>query len=522
MTTPLDDLAPASARSGSEPRADMQDAAPAPACLLVIFGGTGDLTRRLLVPALLNLKRGGLLPDDFAVVGVGRTRLGDAAYRQALGEAVQKLAGVPARSPEWDWLAARLHHLNGDFADTDTYARLEQAIAERAIGADGARNVLFYLATPPQAFEPVILGLARAGLMRQDRGWRRVVIEKPFGTDLPSAVALNRSILSVLAEDQIFRIDHYLGKETVQNIMVLRFSNGIFEPLWNRDHIDHVQISVAETVGVEGRGASYDRIGALRDMVPNHLFQLLSLTAMEVPTSFAADAVRSERVKVLEAVRGLTAGECLANVVRAQYAAGHLDFQPVPGYREEPDVAPGSTTETFVAMKLMIDTWRWAGVPFYLRTGKRLARRSSQIAIQFKRAPLSLFRDLPEGDGLVRNFLVLQLQPDEGISLRFGAKLPGQRMRIAETEMSFRYGDRFAVPPGTGYETLIYDAMTGDATLFQRADFIDAAWRILQPVLDAWRARPAEGLERYPAGSWGPEAAERLLGCDARRWCPMC
>ncbi|MBX6323201.1 MAG: glucose-6-phosphate dehydrogenase [Rhodospirillaceae bacterium] len=517
MTTPLDRSSPAS-RAEAQPRAET--AIPAPPCLLVIFGGTGDLTRRLLMPALLNLRRAGLLSGDFAVLGLGRTRLGDEEYRRVTAEAVQKLAGVGAASAEWAWLAERLHHLAGDFNDPASYRSLAQAIARH--GPDGGRNVLFYLATPPEAFEPAIRGLAAAGLMRQDKGWRRVVVEKPFGTDVASAVALNRSILSVLGEDQVYRIDHYLGKETVQNIMVLRFSNGIFEPLWNRDHIDHVQISVAETVGVERRGAFYDRVGALRDMVPNHLFQLLSLTAMEVPVSFDADAVRSERVKVLEAVRDFGEADCLANVVRAQYEAGHLDFQPVPGYRDEPDVAPDSTTETFVALKLMIDNWRWAGVPFYLRTGKRLARRSSQIAIQFKRAPLSLFRDLPQGETMVRNFLVLQLQPDEGISLRFGIKVPGQRMRIAETEMSFRYKDRFEMPHGTGYETLIYDAMIGDAALFQRADFIEGAWRILQPILDAWRARPAEGLERYPAGSWGPAAAERLLAGDERRWCPAC
>jgi glucose-6-phosphate 1-dehydrogenase len=508
--------------TGDKPASAPQiaDSQPAPPCVLVIFGGTGDLTRRLLMPALVNLKRSGLLPDEFVIVGIGRRSQAHEAYRRATEEAVRDLGKIDVASAEWRWLVERMHYVPGDFDEPATYERLGRAITEHGRKTGG--DVLFYLATPPQAFEPIILNLAKAGLTKQEKGWRRVIVEKPFGTDLASAQALNRSILSVLDESQVYRIDHYLGKETVQNIMVLRFSNGIFEPLWNRDHVDHVQISVAETVGVEGRGAFYDKVGALRDMVPNHLFQLLSLTAMEVPTSFDADAVRTERVKVLDAVRGFSGDDCLANVVRAQYDAGAIDMHPLPGYREEPGLDARSTTETFVAMKLWVDNWRWAGVPFYLRTGKRLARRSSQIAIQFKRAPLSLFRNLPEGEKLVRNFLILQLQPNEGISLRFGAKVPGQVMRFSDVEMSFHYNDWFEAAPSTGYETLIYDAMVGDATLFQRADFIEHAWRLLQPVLDTWRARPGEGLERYPAGSWGPEAAERLLGHDERRWCPMC
>lgn len=492
----------------------------APPCTMVVFGGRGDLTARLLIPSLVNLAEAGRLADSFRVLGLGRADLDDEGYRAAIDEDIRALGRVDMASEAWRWVRERLHYLAGDFDDADTYVRLGRALDGFAAGTGG--GALFYLAVPPTVFAPVIDGLNAAGLAREQGGaWRRIVVEKPFGTDLPSAQALNQRLQAVFDEDRIYRIDHYLGKETVQNIMVLRFSNGIFEPLWNRNHIDHVQISVAETVGVEQRGAFYDRTGALRDMVPNHLFQLLTLTAMEVPGSFAADAIRTEKVKVLHAVRGLDREGCLADVVRGQYQAGTIGGEPVPAYRAEARVDPASTTETFVAMKLFIDSWRWAGVPFYLRTGKRMARRSSQIAIQFKQAPLALFRGAPLGAGPVRNFLVLRLQPDEGIELRFGAKVPGHGMMVDEVAMDFRYRDHFRQVPGTGYETLLYDCMKGDPTLFQRADFIEAAWRVLQPVLNAWGERPGDVPVPYDAGGWGPSQADALLARDDRRWSPI-
>lgn len=489
----------------------------APPCAMVIFGGTGDLTKRLLMPALVNLVDAGRLAAAFTVIGLGRRDLDDDTYRDDLTDSLRELSPVDPESEAWRSLRERVHYMAGDFTEAETYERLGGRLEDLQEKTRG--NAIFYLATPPSMFGPVVAKLADAGLTREADGrWRRVIIEKPFGTDLESAKELNQKLLGVLDENQIFRIDHFLGKETVQNIMMLRFSNGIFEPLWNRGNIDHVQISVAETIGVEGRGSFYEKTGALRDMVPNHLFQLLSLTAMEAPASFSADAIRSEKVKAVSAVRRYDCETCLDNVVRGQYTAGQTGNGPVPGYRDEPDVDPQSATETYVAMKLMIDNWRWAGVPFYLRTGKRLAAKSSQIAIQFKQAPLALFREMPEDDGLVRNFLVLQLQPDEGISLQFGAKVPGQGMRVAEVSMDFCYKDHFELPPNTGYETLIYDCMMGDPTLFQRADFIEAGWHVLQPMLDAWAESSGGDLALYEAGSCGPSEADALLARDGRHW----
>jgi glucose-6-phosphate 1-dehydrogenase len=349
-----------------------------------------------------------------------------------------------------------------------------------------------------------------------------VIVEKPFGRDLESARALNRELLGVLREEQIFRIDHYLGKETVQNILVLRFANGIFEPIWNRDHIDHVQITVAETVGVERRGNFYDATGALRDMVPNHLFQLLALIAMEAPPRFTAEAVRAEKVKVLDAVRRFTAADALTDVVRGQYGAGSPGGggEELPGYREEPRVAPGSTTETYVAMKLLIENWRWAGTPFYLRTGKRLAKRISEVAVQFKRAPHLMFRGTPV-EQLGANMAVVHIQPDEGVSLRFGAKVPGPAVRLGDVAMRFNYADYFQTTPRTGYERLLYDCMIGDATLFQRADNVEVGWSVVQPILDAWARQPSRGIARYAAGSSGPWEADELLARDGRQWRPI-
>jgi glucose-6-phosphate 1-dehydrogenase len=481
-------------------------------CTLVIFGAGGDLTRRLLIPALYNLVREGLLPDEFQIVGVARAEMSAEDLRKELADGLKRFATAKVSPAKAKWLLSRIDYVQGDFADPETYQRLKERLAE--IGG----NYLFYLATPPTVFTTVVKGLGRVGLTREERGsWRRLIIEKPFGTDLASAHKLDRVLLRYFDESQIFRIDHYLGKETVQNIMVMRFANGLFEPIWNRDHIDHVQITVAETVGVETRGSFYDKTGALRDMVPNHLFQLLSMTAMGPPTCFAADAVRTEKTKVFDAIRRMTPADVAENVVRAQYTAGLVEGRPIPGYRESPGVDPNSTTETYVAMRLMIDSWRWAGVPFYLRTGKALAVRKSIIAIKFRQPPIALFRDLPEAVP-ADNFLVVRIQPDEGTTLEFNAKVPGEDMRIGHVRMDFRYADYFAAAPKTGYETLIYDCMIGDQTLFQRADNVEAGWRVVQPILDAWESGDGGELAFYPAGSEGPAEAELLLARDGRSW----
>ncbi|HEU0156603.1 MAG TPA: glucose-6-phosphate dehydrogenase, partial [Stellaceae bacterium] len=416
---------------------------------------------------------------------------------------------------------SRITHFAGDFTSPDTYQRLSDLLDQTAQKAKTGGNVVFYLAVAAQLFGTIVERLGEAKLAEEKNGaWRRVIIEKPFGSDLASAKALNARILKVLDEAQIYRMDHFLGKETVQNIMVLRFANGIFEPLWNRDHIDYVQITAAETVGVELRAKFYEATGALRDMVPNHVCQLLSLTAMEPPNSFDADAVRTEKYKVLEAVRPLDHDEARRRAVRGQYAAGTIAGEVERGYREEPGVAPDSMTETYVAMQLEIDNWRWAGVPFYLRTGKRLARRTTEIAIQFKRAPFAIFRDTPV-DILTPNVLTLQIQPDEGVSLQFGAKVPGPEISLGGVKMDFRYKDYFKISPSTGYETLVYDCMIGDPILFNRADGVEAGWEVVQPVLDLWRDDKTVPLESYAAGSAGPEAADNLLWRSGRQWRPI-
>jgi glucose-6-phosphate 1-dehydrogenase len=418
-----------------------------------------------------------------------------------------------------DRLLSCITYVQGDIDDPQAYERLKVALERIEQVHGGGCNRLFYLALPPNAFAPTVDHLSRAGLTdeRSGCGWRHVILEKPFGTDLASARTLNRHLLGVLDEEQIYRIDHYLGKETVQNIMVLRFANGLFEPIWNRNHIDHVQITVAETVTVERRGRFYDATGALRDMVPNHLFQLLSLIAMEPPSRFDARSVRSEKAAALDAVRIPTEAEALRSSVRAQYAAGTVKGAAVEGYRDAPDVRRDSSTETYAALKLEIDNWRWAGVPFYLRTGKALAARRSEVAVKFKQAPYSLFRDTPV-EHLAQNFLVLRIQPDEGITLHFNAKVPGPAIAIDGVGMTFKYKDYFDAAPSTGYETLIYDCMVGDATLFQRADAVEAGWRIVQPFLDGWLGAGGEGLASYPAGSEGPTDAQALIERDQRRW----
>jgi len=378
-------------------------------------------------------------------------------------------------------------------------------------------NHFYYLATAANYFGLIVEQLAANGLMDEGQHWRRVIVEKPFGHDLESAKALNQQLLKVVKEDQIYRIDHYLGKETVQNIMAFRFANGIFEPIWNRRYIDHVQISVAETVGVESRGSYYDQAGALRDMVPNHIMQLISLTAMEPPVSFRADSVRDEQGKILHAIQPLSAEDVLSKTVRGQYGEGVVNGQRVLAYRSEQDVPSDSRTETYVAMKLQIDNWRWADVPFYLRTGKALAAHNTHIVIQFRQAPFVLFRDTPV-ENLMPNQLILHIQPEEGISLRFAAKVPGPNMRLGAVDMNFEYQDYFGSQPSTGYERLLYDCMIGDATLFQRADMVEAGWCVVSPVLDVWKALPPRSFPNYAAGSWGPKDADELLERDGRHW----
>jgi glucose-6-phosphate 1-dehydrogenase len=496
-------------------------AKPADPSSFVIFGASGDLTHRLLVPALYNLAAGGLLPEAFGVIGVARNEKSDDAFRADLSAGLKRFATGKLDKDVADRLLGCVSYVNGDAEDPSTYERLKQALAraERACGTRG--NRLFYLATPPAAFVPIGRHLGRSGLVHEENGaWRRLIVEKPFGTDLASAQALNRELLDVLQEQQIYRIDHYLGKETVQNILVLRFANGLFEPVWNRDHIDHVQITVAESLTVGTRGRFYDAVGALRDMVPNHLFQLLALVAMEPPSRFDAHWVRSEKAQALDAIHVRDEAAALQDSVRAQYVAGRVGNDAVGDYRQTPNVRADSTTETYVALKLMIDNWRWAGVPFYLRTGKALKSRRTEVAINFKRAPFAMFRDMPV-ERLAQNFLVMRIQPEECISLHFNAKVPGPAVSISGVDMRFEYEDYFDAAPSTGYETLVYDCMIGDAILFQRADGVEAGWRAVQPFLDAWHNAGAKGLATYPAGSEGPAEADQLLARDGRRWRPM-
>ena len=496
-------------------------ARPADPCCLVIFGATGDLTHRLLVPALYNLAVEGLLPEAFALIGVARSAFTSEAFRDDLAKSLPKYATRQIDQGAVKRVLACVAYVQGDPDDEATYKKIEEELdrIEREHGTKG--NRLFYLATPPTGFAPISGHLGQSGLTKKDNGaWRRLVIEKPFGTDLASAIALNKKLLSVLDEDQIFRIDHYLGKETVQNIMVLRFANGLFEPIWNRDHIDHVQITVAESLTVERRGSYYDAMGALRDMVPNHLFQLLSLVAMEPPPRFAADAVRAEKAQLLDAVQLPSREDAHRNAVRGQYGDGYADNRAVKAYRGSENVKPDSTTETYVALKVMIDNWRWANVPFYLRTGKALRAKKTEVAIKFKQAPVAMFRDTPI-DRLAENFLVIGIQPNECIGLEFNAKIPGPSIAIRGVGMTFKYEDYFETAPSTGYETLIYDCMIGDAILYPRADGIEAGWRVVQPFIDAWRQAPTEGLATYPAGSDGPKEADELLARDGRRWRPI-
>jgi glucose-6-phosphate 1-dehydrogenase len=487
-------------------------------CVMTICGAAGDLTKRKLIPALCNLAEEKLLPEQFAVVGFSADDFTTESFRKNLMQEIPKFAVSPIAPQLLDWMCQRTYYVKGDFQDPDAYQRLEQQIAEADRKYNTLGNRLFYLAVAPRFFSPIAKMLASCCLSKEEDGhWARVIVEKPFGHDLASAKQLNQELRQVLTEKQIYRIDHYLGKETVQNVMVFRFSNNIIEPLWNRNYVDHVQITAAETVGVEHRGGFYETAGALRDMVPNHLFQLLTMTAMEPPISFGADEVRNKQAEVLHAIQPLTPEEVLTNTVRGQYGSGIVDAQRVPGYRSEPAVARDSNTETFVALKLLIDNWRWAGVPFYLRTGKRLPRRVTEIVIQFRRTPFVLFRNTSVRN-LETNRLVIHIQPEEGISLSFGAKVPGSTMKLGLVNMDFDYSTYFGMEHSTGYERLLRDGMAGDATLFQRADMVEAGWSVIQPILDVWHALPARGFPNYAAGSWAPAEADELLQKDGRAW----
>jgi glucose-6-phosphate 1-dehydrogenase len=488
-------------------------------CSFVIFGVTGDLTHRLVVPALYNLAATNLLPEKLCVVGVARKGMSNDDLRDSLMKGLRQFATRPVDDTVAKRLLECVTSIEADPKDPASFdgmrERLEKLEANRSTGG----NRLFYLATPPGAFAPIARQLGRVGLLKEhdSNAWRRLVVEKPFGTDLASAKVLNGELLKILDEHQIYRIDHYLGKETVQNILVLRFANGMFEPIWNRNHIDHVQITVDEKLGVGHRGSFYDSTGALRDMVPNHLFQLLSLVAMEPPTRFDAHAVRSEKAEVLAAIQTQSEAEALKNSVRGQYQGGIIDGVEMPDYHRTADVKPDSTTETFVALKVAIDNWRWAGVPFYLRTGKALGLKRTEVAIKFKEVPFKMFACTPV-DRLSQNYLVISIEPTEGITLQFNTKVPGPAITIDGVEMKFRYKDYFKAEPATGYETLIYDCMIGDNILFQRADSVEAGWQAVQPFLDAWNKAGAKGLEYYKAGSEGPACADELLKRDRRSW----
>jgi glucose-6-phosphate 1-dehydrogenase len=514
-----DKIAKAPAKPKPTPAPVEQPAvAVAPPCVMVICGATGDLTRRKLIPALYNLAHAKHLSPNFAIVGFAFDKYTLEAYREELTKDIQQFAAEPIDKELWDWFLKRIYYVHGDFRDAAVYQQLKELIVQADREHHCLGNYFFYLAVAPAFFAEIVRQVGAAGLTQEKDGhWRRVIVEKPFGHDLESARTLNADLKQVLTERQIYRIDHYLGKETVQNIMVMRFGNGIFEPVWNRRYIDNVQITAAETVGVEHRGGYYETAGALRDMVPNHLFQLLSLTAMEPPISFKADAVRDEQAKVLQAIQVPTPEEVLSKMVRGQYGEGCIGDETVPAYRSEPSVAAESHTETFVALKLMIDSWRWADVPFYLRTGKRLAKRVTEIAIQFRRAPFILFRHTPV-ERLPTNRLVIHIQPDEGISLSFGAKIPGPVMSLGSVDMDFNYLDYFGTQPDTGYERLLYDCMHGDQTLFRRADMQETGWSVIQPVLDVWKALPPRSFPNYEAGTWGPKDADELLARDGRKW----
>ena len=491
---------------------------PEPA-VMVIFGSTGDLTHRKLLPALYNLALEHPLPAGFSVIGFARRPYNDEVFRQQALESINEFSRQKPVNPQiWENFESGIYYLQSDFNDPQGYARLADKLNEldRTRGTGG--NRIFYLSTPPSQYPEIIQQLGAAGLNRNRKGWTRIIIEKPFGHDLTSAKELNRQVAKVFREDQVYRIDHYLGKETVQNILVFRFANGIFEPIWNRRYVDHVQITVAENIGLEGRGGYYEESGAIRDMVQNHVLQLLTLVAMEPPVAFDANEVRDEKVKVLHALQPLVGAEVTSNTIRAQYSSGWMNGAQVKGYRDEPGVSPLSRTETYVAMKVFIDSWRWAGVPFYLRTGKHLPKRVTEIAIQFKQPPLVLFKKSDARGQVEPNILTLRIQPDEGISLKFGAKAPGSEMQIRSVNMDFFYGSSFVREQPEAYERLLLDCMLGDSTLFTRHDEVETAWNFVQGILDVWQAGSPEGILTYEPGTWGPQGADEFIWKDGHRW----
>lgn len=534
-------------------RAGLHTERSAPPCVLVIFGASGDLTRRKLMPAIFSLARAQKLAPSFSIVGVSNSPWNNEEFRRQMQQGVTEFCGGAPDADTWDDFARRMHYLNGNFEDPALYRQLAGVLAGLP-GVGG--NILFYLATPPSQFAVIVGQLGRAGLADQGdanppptasqagdeatpqegeggasdgpapeaappQGWRRIIIEKPFGRDLDSAQRLNQDLHRVFREDQIYRIDHYLGKETVRNILIFRFANGIFEPIWNRRYVDQVQITVAESIGIEQRGRYYEEAGALRDMIQNHLMQVLATVTMEAPVRFAAGPVRDEKVKLVRSIKPLAPGDdprLLARVaVRGQYGPGFVNGKPVPGYREEAGVAGDSQRETFAALRLEIENWRWAGVPFYLRSGKRLPKRVSEVAIHFRRPPVLMFQDLA-AEGIDPNVLAIRIQPDEGISLRFEAKIPGTDMRLRSVNMDFNYGSSFGEPQPEAYETLLLDAMLGDGMLFSRYDMVEAAWALTTPLLQYWESTPVPDFPNYPAGTWGPQAADEFIEQSGREW----
>jgi glucose-6-phosphate 1-dehydrogenase len=483
---------------------------------LIVFGASGDLTHRKLMPALWSLYAARTLPEPFSIVCTARTEMTEEAFRARMREGVTQFARLKIPSDQvWERFARSLHYVAGDPGTSALYDKLADALTRIEQARGGVANRLFYCATPPSLYDDIVEHLGAAGLAQPQSGWTRIIVEKPFGRDLESAQALNHLLTAVFSEEQIFRIDHYLGKETVQNILVFRFANGIFEPVWNRNHVAEVQITVAETIGVENRGSYYEEAGALRDMMQNHLLQLLCLIAMEPPVTFDAGQVRDEKNKVMQAVKPIDPAKTDDVALRAQYGAGYVNGKPAPGYRQEKGVRPDSTTETYAALRLQIDNWRWAGVPFYLRTGKRLAKRVSEIAIRFHRTPHLIFR---RGQSAVTpNVLVIRIQPDEGIALTVAAKTPGPDLSMSPVTLDFRYGELFGGEPPEAYERLLLDAVHGDGTLYARGDWVEKAWALLQPVLDAWGRTPA-GLPTYEAGSWGPPEADAFIARDGGHW----
>jgi glucose-6-phosphate 1-dehydrogenase len=489
-------------------------------CTMVIFGASGDLTKRKLIPAIFDLDRQGSLAPGFTIVGVGRTEMNHDTFREYMHQAMKAFGQLQSsESALWENFARRLHYLAVDSNRADEFHRLRKELAAIATERRAGENHLFYLATPPGLYSPIVRHLGVAGMNKAESppNWVRIVIEKPFGTDLSSARQLNAEVLAVFDEDQVYRIDHYLGKETVQNLLVFRFANGIFEPIWNRNYVDHVQITAAETVGVESRASYFEQAGTMRDMVQNHMMQLLALTAMEPPVLFDAQQVRDEKQKVFQAIRTITPEDVHRVTVRGQYGAGTIGGKAVPAYKTEPGVSPASVTETYVALKFTIDNWRWADVPFYVRSGKRLPKRVTEIAVQFKMTPHRLFTNLPE-DHLSYNNIVIRIQPDEGISLKFSSKIPGSSMRLRPVTMDFRYGSSFGGHLADAYTRLILDCLFGDATLFARGDSVDVAWSLITPIHEGWKSNPESKVFDYPSGTWGPKEAEELLSVSGRRW----